>query len=302
MTESRAQDNARKRHIAVDTIGLLLTVLITAAEARIAMEQSRYCGTCAVPFPQGKLAWADGGYAGELVTWATTTLKPRLTVQIVKRPGDLHTFQVLPRRWVVERPMAWITRYRRTVRDCERLPGHHETIRVLPGVLVKTVGMEFFCYHRDRPGSVRLREELLEEHWSYMDRYQAEMIARGPTLADDGDTPTGSVHILGLPDPAAARAFAFEEPNYRPACTGTCCCASGATCWAAPCGTSPVARTAVTGTWCSASVRARARTLPCRRNGTSWSRTGLCCPTTEPPGWARLSWSGRRTPARHAPS
>ena len=40
-------------------------------------------------------------------------------------------------------------------------------------VMVKTVGVEFFCYHRDRPGSVTLREELLEQHWSYMDRYQA---------------------------------------------------------------------------------------------------------------------------------
>lgn len=67
------------------------------------------------------------------------------------------------------------------------------------GVIVKTVGVEFFCHHRDRPGSVALRYELLEEHWSYMDRYQAQMIARGPTLAGDGDTPTGSVHILGLP-------------------------------------------------------------------------------------------------------
>jgi uncharacterized protein len=75
--------------------------------------------------------------------------------------------------------------------------------------------MEFFCYHRDRPGSVTLREELLEQHWSYMDRYKAEMIARGPTLADDCDTPTGSVHILDLPGPAAARAFAFDEPNYQ---------------------------------------------------------------------------------------
>jgi uncharacterized protein YciI len=73
--------------------------------------------------------------------------------------------------------------------------------------------MEFFCYHRDRPGSVTLREELLEQHWSYMDRYQAEMITRGPTFA--GETPTGSVHIVGLPDPAAARAFAFDEPNYQ---------------------------------------------------------------------------------------
>jgi len=75
--------------------------------------------------------------------------------------------------------------------------------------------MEFFCYHRDRPGSVALRNELLEEHWSYMDRYGAEMIARGPTLTGDGDTPTGSVHIVGLPDPAAARAFAFDEPGYQ---------------------------------------------------------------------------------------
>ncbi|PSK64261.1 hypothetical protein B0E53_03778 [Micromonospora sp. MH33] len=48
-----------------------------------------------------------------------------------------------------------------------------------------------------------------------MDRYAAEMIARGPTFAVDGDTPTGSVHILDLPDPAAARAFAFDEPNYQ---------------------------------------------------------------------------------------
>ncbi|MFE2473722.1 YciI family protein [Streptomyces mirabilis] len=75
--------------------------------------------------------------------------------------------------------------------------------------------MEFLCYHRDRPGSLPLRDELLEAHWSYMDQYAREMIARGPTLADDGDTPTGSVHILDLPDPAAARAFAFDEPGYQ---------------------------------------------------------------------------------------
>ena len=73
--------------------------------------------------------------------------------------------------------------------------------------------MEFLCYHRDRPGSLALREELVEEHWSYMDRYAKEMIARGPTFV--GDTPTGSVRILDLPDPAAARAFAFDEPNYQ---------------------------------------------------------------------------------------
>ncbi|MEV7083392.1 YciI family protein [Streptomyces sp. NPDC093516] len=75
--------------------------------------------------------------------------------------------------------------------------------------------MEFFCYHRDRPGSLRLRQELGEAHWAYMDGYEAELIARGPTFAADGETPTGSVHIVDLPDPAAARAFAFDEPNQR---------------------------------------------------------------------------------------
>ena len=75
--------------------------------------------------------------------------------------------------------------------------------------------MEFFCYHRDRSGSQTLRDDLLEAHWSYMDGFAAQMIARGPTLSDDGEIATGSVHILDLPDPAAARAFAFDEPNYQ---------------------------------------------------------------------------------------
>jgi hypothetical protein len=87
--------------------------------------------------------------------------------------------------------------------------------------------MEFFCYHRDRPGSAALRGELLEEHWSYMDRFT--MIARGPTM--DGDTPTRSVHVVDLPDPAAAPA--------------------------------------VTGTWSSASAPGNRPTSTCRPDGTS---------------------------------
>lgn len=79
---------------------------------------------------------------------------------------------------------------------------------------VKTMAMEFFCYHRDRPGSAALRDELREEHWSYMDEYATKLIARGPTFTDD-DTPTGSVHVVDLPDPVAARAFAFDEPNFQ---------------------------------------------------------------------------------------
>ncbi len=55
---------------------------------------------------------------------------------------------------------------------------------------------------------------MVEQHWSYMDRFAATMVARGPTFTSD-ETLTGSVHILDLPDPSAARAFAFEEPGYQ---------------------------------------------------------------------------------------
>ena len=75
--------------------------------------------------------------------------------------------------------------------------------------------MEYFFYCRDKPGSLELRTQLVEAHWSFMDGYAEGMIARGPTLADDGVTPTGSLHIVDLPDAEAARVFAFEEPNYK---------------------------------------------------------------------------------------
>ena len=119
--------NGRKRHIAVDTIGLLLTVLVTAASAQDRDGAKPLLWNLRKAFPAVRLAWADGSYAGKLVTWAKTKLKPRLNLEIVRRPDDLHTFQVLPRRWVVERTLAWITRCRRTVRDYERLPEHHQT-------------------------------------------------------------------------------------------------------------------------------------------------------------------------------
>ena len=75
--------------------------------------------------------------------------------------------------------------------------------------------MEYFVYCRDRPGTLELREALGEEHWSFMDGYADAMIARGPTFAEDGATPTGSLHIVDLPDADAARAFAHDEPYYR---------------------------------------------------------------------------------------
>jgi transposase len=117
--------NGTKRHIAVDVMGLLLTVLVTAASVQDRDAARPLLWNLRRAFPQVKLAWADGGYAGKLVTWAKNSLG--LALQIVRRPDDLHAFQVLPRRWVVERTLSWITRHRRTVRDYERLPARHET-------------------------------------------------------------------------------------------------------------------------------------------------------------------------------
>ncbi|MFI1659982.1 YciI family protein [Streptomyces sp. NPDC020472] len=75
--------------------------------------------------------------------------------------------------------------------------------------------MEYLCYHRDRPGSMPLRQALLEAHWAYMDGFAEQLIARGPTFDATGEKCTGSVHVVDLPDAAAARAFAFDEPNYQ---------------------------------------------------------------------------------------
>jgi uncharacterized protein len=76
--------------------------------------------------------------------------------------------------------------------------------------------VDFFVYSRDVAGTtLREDEELLEEHWSYMDAFAEAMIARGPTLAADRVTATGSLHVLGLPSLDAARDFVAREPNNR---------------------------------------------------------------------------------------
>ena len=72
-------------------------------------------------------------------------------------------------------------------------------------------------YSRDAADTAELRDdlELLEEHWSYMDRFAASMVARGPTLDTDRETATGSLHVLALPSVDAAREFVALEPNNR---------------------------------------------------------------------------------------
>ena len=115
--------NGRKRHITVDTLGLLIAVHVTAANiqdrdgARPVVHQAALHGV--------RHIWADHAYYGDLITFAAAL---GLTIEVVSRPRDTQGFHVLPRRWVVERTFAWISRRRRCARDYERLPEHHETI------------------------------------------------------------------------------------------------------------------------------------------------------------------------------
>jgi transposase len=136
MIISPAQDNGRKRHVVVDSLGLLLAVVVTAASVQDRDGAFRLLALLRERFTTITLVWADGGYAGRLVSWAHTVLA--LTLTIVKRTDDTTGFVVLPRRWVVERTFGWLLRYRRLVRDYERRPEHHEAMVLWATVAIMT--------------------------------------------------------------------------------------------------------------------------------------------------------------------
>ena len=118
----------RKRHLVVDTLGLVLMAVVTAASVQDAagaqevlqalfdrIKHSKYSRWCRL-----KLIWADGGYRGQLIQWVKTSLG--WTLEIVKKLEGQVGFQVLPKRWIIERTFGWLTRNRRLARDYERLP------------------------------------------------------------------------------------------------------------------------------------------------------------------------------------
>jgi len=122
--DSGKKVKGRKRHILVDMLGLVLAVLVLAANV-----QDRDGGWLVLvaihkAYPSIVKVWADGAYAGDLVRRAREELN--IDVEIVKTPPDAHTFQVLPHRWVVERTFGWWNRERRLSKDYERLPSTTE--------------------------------------------------------------------------------------------------------------------------------------------------------------------------------
>ena len=109
----------RKRHILVDTLGLLLVVVVTAASIQDRDGARLLLGKLGGVGKKLRKLWVDGGYQGALVDWVAQRF--RFHLALVKRPKEQKGFAVLPRRWVVERTFAWLSHNRRLSKDYERL-------------------------------------------------------------------------------------------------------------------------------------------------------------------------------------
>lgn len=128
--------NGRKRHLVVDTRGLPLLVMVTPADLADRDAAKEVLFRLRLMHPEITIVWADSAYAGKLVTWAKRHLN--LTLKTVSRPKDTSGFVVLPRRWVVERSLAWIMHARRHARDYERLVQHSETLITWAAITLMT--------------------------------------------------------------------------------------------------------------------------------------------------------------------
>ena len=109
----------RKRHVLVDTLGLLLGIHVTPADVAERAGAQGLLERTLGWFAWLRLLWVDGGYSGEAFAQWVKGLRPKLKVEVVKRSDDAKGFKVLPRRWVVERTFGWLMRHRRLVRDYE---------------------------------------------------------------------------------------------------------------------------------------------------------------------------------------
>jgi transposase len=117
--------NGRKRFIVTDTLGLLITVVVCAAsiQDRDGAKPVLLQAYLASPV---RFVFADAAFAGRLLEWATRFL--RTTIHVVRKPAGQQGFAVIPRRWAVERTLAWLTAHRRLARDYERDPAISEAM------------------------------------------------------------------------------------------------------------------------------------------------------------------------------
>ena len=115
----------RKRHIVVDTMGLLLAMVVHSASVQDRDGVKVVTAGLKARFPRLRLIWADGADAAA-VGWAQQS--GRFVLELVRKPADQKGFVLLPRRWVVARSFAWLVRCRRLARDDERLTASSEAM------------------------------------------------------------------------------------------------------------------------------------------------------------------------------
>lgn len=128
--------NGRGRHAAVDAEGWLLSVVVTGAQVSDRAGAKLLAIALLNTVTTLKIMWTDSGYDGKpLATWMRQAAG--LTLQIIK-PSDQPGFQVVSRRWVVERTFGWLMLYRRLARDYERTTAHHEAMIYWSTVLIMT--------------------------------------------------------------------------------------------------------------------------------------------------------------------
>jgi putative transposase len=121
--------NGRKRHVLVDTLGLVLLVLVTAANVQDRDGARSMLTILCSKFRRLRVIWADSAYSGELTSWVKGLRKwGKLRLEIVRRTRGQRGFAVAPWRWIVERTFAWLGRYRRLKSDYERSPQTTEAI------------------------------------------------------------------------------------------------------------------------------------------------------------------------------
>lgn len=117
--DAAKKTKGRKRHLLVDTLGLVLGVFLTPASTPERAGARGLLGRVLPWLTWLRLMWVDGGYSGpEFAHWVRRHRR-KLTVEVVKRSDDVQGFAVLPRRWVVERTLGWLMKQRRLVRDYE---------------------------------------------------------------------------------------------------------------------------------------------------------------------------------------
>jgi putative transposase len=110
----------RKRHLLVDTRGLILAVSVLPADVQDRDGAKTVLGSLKAPFCWVKTVWADGAYAGQLVEWVAGLRSRRpVELEIVKRSDDAVGFEVIAKRWIVERTLGWLNRCRRLSKDYE---------------------------------------------------------------------------------------------------------------------------------------------------------------------------------------